>query len=85
MHIIHGITTIEIICLVCAVVFILFPMVVVVIRKMVKCPWKKKFVNWETCAYHCKYNGGYDEQYSMKIWCSYPTLRKGRLSSYSQN
>lgn len=49
------------------------------IRMMIKCPLQKRFVKFNTCAFKCRYNCGYDKQFSMNIWCSYPTLRKGKI------
>lgn len=49
------------------------------IGHVIKCPWKKRFVKFNTCAFHCGYNCGYDDQFNDKIWCSYPTLRKGKM------
>ena len=40
------------------------------IRKMVKCPQEKRFINWDTCAFHCDYSGSYDE-FLGYILCNY--------------
>jgi len=40
------------------------------IRKLVKCPMKEKFINWETCAFYCDYSGSYDEFFGY-INCNY--------------
>lgn len=50
-----------------------------VIRIVVKCPWKKKLIKFDFCAYHCKYNCGYDDNFGRNIRCSYPIIRKYNL------
>ncbi len=46
------------------------------IRKVVECPWKKEFINWDTCAFHCNYSGSYNEFFGY-INCNYRKNKKG--------